>query len=126
MTEAQMWNDWDPVKSLKRPRLIYQSVTVPPWINFDISPATIVAIVRSGVGSGAYMPAVTYCEALDTMSKHGDRVFDYLADHLSGELLVAEDLENISWSGLACRYLSRAVELWAQNAYATLKALDDA
>jgi hypothetical protein len=126
MTEAQMWNDWDPVKSLKRPRLIYQSVTVPPWINFDISPATIAAIVQGGCESGAYMPAVTYCDALDTMSKHGDQVFDYLADHLTGKLLVMEDLENMSWSGLACRFLSHAVELWADDAYTRLEELDDA
>ena len=30
------------------------------------------------------------------------------------------------WRSLSPADLSRAVELWAQNAYATLKALDDA
>ena len=118
MTEAQMWDNDEPMKS---------AVTVPPWIEADISPATIVAIVQGGCESGAYMPAVTYCDALDTMSKHGDWVFDYLADHLSAtEKLFVEDLENMSWSGLACRFLSHAVELWALDAYTALKELDDA
>jgi len=117
MTEAQMWDNDEPVQS---------AVPVPPWIEADISPATIAAIVQGGCESGSYMPAVTYCEALDTMSKHGDQVFDYLADHLIGKLLVMEDLENMSWGGLACRFLSHAVELWALDAYATLKELDDA
>ena len=116
MTEAQMWDDDEPVQS---------AVTVPPWIEADISPATIVAVVEGGCESGAYMPAVTYCEALDTMSKHGDQVFDYLAIVSEGDTDFRETGESLSWSGLACRYLSRAVELWAQNAYATLEELDD-
>ena len=117
MTEAQMWDNDEPVKS---------AVTVPPWIEEDISPATIAAIVQGGCESGAYMPAVTYGDALDTMLKHGDQVFDYLADHLIGKLLVVEDLENMSLSGLAWRFLSHAVELWAQDAYTALEELDDA
>jgi len=71
---------------------------------------TLRAIVQGGCASGAYMPAVTYYQARDTMNRHGDDVLDYIQDAL-GELPAPADDE--SWSGMACHYLSTAVELWA-------------
>ena len=85
--------------------------TVPQWINQDISPADIAAINQGGCESGAYMPAVSYYQARETMSEHGDDVTDYLIDHL-GELPTPDDSVD-DWSRLAVFYLSQAVELWA-------------
>ena len=82
--------------------------TLPNWIE-PISPYDIAAILQGGCASGAYMPAVTYHKAADTMNEHGDDVFQYIQDNL-GELPKPNDDE--SWSGLACFYLSYAVELW--------------
>ena len=87
-------------------------IDVPAWIEQDITPQTIAAIVQGGCASGAYMPAVTYWQALETMSKHGDDVLQYVEDTY-GELLPPP--EGSSWSGVAVHYLSIAVELWASS-----------
>lgn len=83
---------------------------IPAWIEAGISPADVAAIVQGGCASGAYMPAVTYCKALETMGEHGDDVLQYIEDAL-GEIPAPRSGE--SWSGLAVFYLSYAVELWA-------------
>jgi hypothetical protein len=81
----------------------------PAWITETLSPADIAAISQGGCESGAYMPACTYHEAATTMAEHGDEVLDYLQD-CTGELPTPP--HNISWSQLACFYLSNAVELF--------------
>lgn len=85
---------------------------VPDWIDDDITVGQCRDIVQGGCASGAYMPAVTYHEALKTMSEYGDDVLEYIEDQL-GELPSPKQGE--SWSGMACHYLSIAVELWAQG-----------
>lgn len=90
-------------------------VEVPAWIEDDITCADIAAICEGGCASGAYMPAVTYHKALQTMSDHGDDVLQYIDDvgcGISGGDLVGEG----SWAGMACYLLSMAVELWASSA----------
>jgi hypothetical protein len=91
---------------------------VPAWVRQDISPYDIAAICQGGCASGAYMPAVTYHIARDTMYEHGDDVLDYISDSLD-ELPKPADQE--SWSGIAVFYLSYAVELWAGAAYSWLE-----
>lgn len=81
----------------------------PAWITQPLSPADIAAILQGGCDSGAYMPAVTYHEALATMAEHGDSVLDYL-DGLGIEW--PRETSGLSWSGLACFFLSGAVEVW--------------
>lgn len=115
MTNDNIWNCETPVAELL-------DIDVPAWIEQDICPATIASICQGGCASGAYMPAVTYSAALDTMRDHGDDVLDYIDDNLGG-LPATERGE--SWSGMACRYLSTAVELWAGDIMAQLEALDD-
>ena len=80
----------------------------PAWITEGLTPYHIAAVLQGGCASGAYMPAVTYHSALKTMGDHGDDVCEYIADAL-GEL---PNVAGLSWSGLACHYLSLAVELW--------------
>ena len=87
-------------------------ISVPEWIDPDIHCGTVAAILQGGCSSGAYMPAVTYWQAIETMSKHGDDVLDYIVESY-GELIAPDDSE--SWSGMACHYLSAAVELWASG-----------
>tara|TARA_R100001143_G_C3292409_1_gene101804 strand:+ start:389 stop:595 length:207 start_codon:yes stop_codon:yes gene_type:complete len=56
------------------------------------------------------MPAVTYHQALETMHTDGDTVLDYIEDNL-GETQTPP--VGSSWAGMACYYLSLAVEVWA-------------
>ena len=79
----------------------------PKWIE-PLSPSDIAAINQGGCASGSYMPAVTYHTANMTMAEHGDDVLQFLED-TTGELPTPPN--DISWSQLACFYLSKAVEL---------------
>ena len=84
----------------------------PQWITQALSPYDIAAINQGGCASGAYMPAVTYHQATDTMNEHGNDVLDYILENY-GELPKVSDDE--SWSGMAVFYLSTAVELFCIN-----------
>lgn len=115
---ADLWNEDRPISECA------PDVDVPAWIESDTSPSNIAAILQGGCASGAYMPAVTYHKALATMATHGDDVLEYIEDAL-GELPAPPD--NSSWSGMACHYLSYAVELWASSVESEVEAaLDDA
>jgi len=81
----------------------------------------IQAINQGGCASGAYMPAVTYYTAAQTMAKYGDDVLQYIQDQL-GDLPTPDN--DVSWSGLACFYLSYAVELWAGQFADLLDSVD--
>lgn len=87
-------------------------IDVPAWIEQDITCADVAALLQGGCASGSYMPAVTYHQALATMSDHGDDVLAYI-DATLGLSEFRSDEQ--SWSGLACDYLSTAVELWASS-----------
>ena len=110
-----LWNNENPVRE------ICEAIDVPDWIDKDISPYTVAAIEQGGCESGAYMPAVTYYTAMQTMTTHGDDVLDFINEHY-GEL---PNVNDQSWSGIACTYLSFAVELWALSAHALLQDMDD-
>ena len=81
----------------------------PAWITQELSPADLAAINQGGCASGAYMPAVTYHHAIETMAKHGDDVLDFIEGNY-GEIPQPKTGE--SWSGMAVYYLSIAVELF--------------
>ena len=102
MTTSRLWDHDEPVASL---------IDVPDWIDQDITGADIAAIIQGGCASGAYMPAVTYSTALDTMRDDGDDVLQYIED-ATGSL---PDVSGQGWSQMACTYLSAAVELWAAS-----------
>lgn len=106
-----LWEDDKPIDDR------FEGVDVPAWMEDDISPYDVAAIAQGGCASGAYMPAVTYHRAMQTMAEHGDDVLQFIEDRL-GEL---PQPEPVSWSGLACSYLSTAVELWAAETEATLE-----
>jgi hypothetical protein len=116
MTNEEMWNNEQPVGSLI-------DIEVPEWIDSDISPSDVAAIVQGGCASGAYMPAVTYYDARQTMAKHGDDVLQYIEDSY-GELPTPP--ADSSWDGRACFFLSVAVELWASMAESELEQCDAA
>lgn len=73
----------------------------------------IKAIIQGGCESGAYMPAVTYYTALETMNKYSKAVEQELEASGIGEFgdTPVLDSEN-TWSSLAVYYVSLAVELW--------------
>lgn len=93
-----------------------EHVEVPAWIDQEIDCSQIAAIIHGGCESGSYMPAVTYHHALQTMSEHGEEVFDFLeqADALSLPD-PGSSRHAASWAALACYFLSLAVELWANS-----------
>ena len=84
----------------------------PAWIEGELEVYDIASIQQGGCASGAYMPAVTYYQAKQTMAEHGDEVLDYIENEL-GELPQVPQGE--SWSGIAVFFLSYAVELWANQ-----------
>jgi len=83
----------------------------PEWID-PIEVYDIASIQQGGCASGAYMPAVTYHIANETMLNHGDDVLEYIEQQL-GEL--PEIPKGESWSGIAVFFLSYAVELFASQ-----------
>lgn len=114
MTDDEIWNNEKPVSDIL-------DMDIPAWIEGDISPYDIAAICQGGCASGAYMPAVTYANALKVMSAHGDDVLQYIEDQL-GEIPAPP--KGKSWQGMACFYLSYAVELWANGIEAQLEELE--
>jgi hypothetical protein len=62
MTGEDIWNCEQPVTDL------LGNHAVPDWVQSDISPYDVAAIVQGGCASGAYMPAVTYYTARNTMN----------------------------------------------------------
>lgn len=95
---------------------------VPYWIDQTITKGEIEAIEQGGCSSGAYMPAVTYFSARQTMAEHGDDVLQYIEDAF-GE--VPAPGKDESWSGINTFYLSVAVELWAASAITAIEEGED-
>lgn len=102
---SDLWNHEQPISSF------WDDCDLPSWIDQSISPNDVAAIIQGGCASGAYMPAVTYHQALETMTRHGDDVLQYIED-ATGEL---PSVKGQSWGQMACTYVSAAVELWASN-----------
>lgn len=96
-----------------------KDIDVPAWIDQDITPYDLEAIVQGGCSSGAYMSAVTYHKALETMRLYGDEVTEYIEEY-RGEL---PEVFGMSWSGMAYFFLSCAVELWADGALEEIKRI---
>jgi hypothetical protein len=115
---ADLWNHDEPITKLDA------GINIPTWIDQNITPSDVAAICQGGCASGAYMPAVTYHQAIETMSNHGDDVLQFIEDCDCGELPHPGD--NQSWSGMATFYLSYAVELWASSVEEALETLLDA
>jgi hypothetical protein len=111
-----LWNTETPINEIEG-----LDIDVPAWISQDISPSDVAAILQGGCASGAYMPAVTYHEAAKTMSEHGDDVLQYLQDNMDG---LPKPPDDVSWSGLACFYLSAAVEYWVCTVEDQLQSFD--
>lgn len=111
---ADLWGHGDKVS---------EYIDVPEWVDGDIAVYDVAAIIQGGCASGAYMPAVTYHTASETMGRYGDDVLDYITE-VTGEL--PPPCESESWSGMACHYLSAAVELWTSSIEETLSDAIDA
>lgn len=82
----------------------------PVWLKKNVTGTDVASILQGGVAGGAYLPAVIYWQANETMGEHGDAVLDYIEAY-EGEVPAPPD--GSSWQGMACFYLSVAVELWA-------------
>ena len=101
---TDLWDHENPVTDY--------DIDVPAWIDQDISPCDVAAIIQGGCDSGAYMPAVIYYQAMKTMAEFGDDIFEFIQEY-DDEL--PKPNNSISWSGLACFYLSYAVEIWVSS-----------
>ena len=103
---------------------ISELIEIPDWIDsdyFDLDDTdrtlrTLTAIAQKGCDTGAYLPACTYHEVLATMAEHGNDVLETLETW--GEL--PEIPTGESWAGIACLFLSQAVESWAASALCDL------
>jgi len=82
---------------------------IPDWMEPDIDIEQLVTIVQYGCASGAYMPAVTYYAASETMHRHGNEVLAFIDDYIERPPIP----EGSSWQGIAVHYLSTAVEIYA-------------
>jgi len=114
-TQCKQIRDLDPTVTLGDWRHnISDMDNQPDWItcNQSLDIADIQSIQQGGCASGAYMPAVTYYTASQTMAKHGDDILNYIEENL-GELPTIPASE--SWSGIAVFFYSYAVELWASQ-----------
>lgn len=107
MNTSILWDHEDPVADL--------GIDVPAWIRQDIDGSTIAAIIQGGCASGAYMPAVTYYTARETMAEHGDDVLEYLDSMGVAESLNPDHLLSGTFSHLCVVLLSAAVEAWASE-----------
>ena len=120
---TRMWDDDEP---LNHPAANLR-IDVPKFVTFNLdegaavdknpSPYDVAAICQGGCASGSWMPAVTYHVALANMTENGDEVLQYIEDAL-GEL---PDVKGQSWAGMACAYVSTAVELWASSVASELE-----
>ena len=115
VTTMDLWNNDKPISEQ------FDEIYIPEWIDQNITPADVAAIVQGR----NYMPAGTYFDALQTMASHGDDVLEYIQDQMG-------DLPNvpstISWSGMAVHFhlvLSAAVELWASGVHDTLESKNE-
>lgn len=121
---ANLW-DYDEAISVYNEKALAadedaSTVDVPQWIEQDVSPADVAAICQGGCASGAYMRAVTYHQARETMAEHGDDIAEYL--EAAGGETFPDVLERVgkaadvwSWDALACHFVSLAVDLWAAS-----------
>lgn len=114
MDTQEIWNCETEVSELL-------NITQPDWIAYPLTAMDIASICQGGCASGAYMPAVTYNIAMREMAIHGDAVMDYIFDQL-GDIPTPDKNEN--WSGMACFYLSTAVELWAGDVMRRLEEVE--
>jgi len=113
---TDLWNNDTPIVELET------DMEVPAWIEQDITPCDVAAIIQGGCASGAYMPAVTYHTANKTMAEHGDDVLDFIQETLAD---LPPPPADSSWSGMACFYLSCAVELWASGIESEIASLTE-
>ena len=88
-------------------------VEIPEWLDQEISLEECLSINESGCGGAAYRPAIIDAEALETMAKHGDEIFEYLIETFGALPEIVSD----SWRQMATDYVSAAVEVWCSQFY---------
>ena len=79
---------------------------------------TLRAIAENGCASGAYMPAVEYYTAKQTMAEHGDDIIRFItaiAGLSPTDIFSSDMLDCPTWSQICVAYVSMAVELLAQE-----------
>lgn len=114
-----LWNTETPIAEIEG-----LDIDIPAWIERDISPNDVAAICQGGCASGAYMPAVTYHTALKTMAEHGDDVLQYIEDAMGELPALPTGRNSLGWAGMACFYLSAAVELWTSSIESELESFE--
>ena len=98
---------------------------IPHWIEEGLTDSDISAICQGGCASGAYMPAVTYFQARETMNEHGDDILTTMYELGGCDPLQTFNVQEQSWEGFACYLVSYAVEAWASTVLAELEDLED-
>ena len=83
--------------------------------------ATVQAVLQGGCASGAYMPAVTYYTASQTMGSHGTAITEYIEEQIGETPTMGSD---DSWDSYQCTLCSYAVELWCSRFADVLDGVD--
>ena len=105
----------------------------PPWFCMDavseqmpdgkgwgLSVSFLRDLCQHGCASGAYMPAVLFTQAKDTMARCGDDVITYIWENL-GEVPPPETCAHPYYSAWCSHWVSMAVELWAGSLLAQVE-----
>ena len=113
-------------------------VEIPAWIDEEcfldklypgekvVWVCSIKDLCQGGCASGQYMPAVTYYQAIQTMSDHGDEVLAYIYEQLGEVPGIDFATTYPGWGNIAVHYLSLAVELWAHGVLTEIENAEEA
>ena len=96
--------------SVDRPVSDY-GIEPPGWISEPISTHGVAVIIEWGCASGTYPPAVSYTQALETMRRYGDEIFEFIRNNQ----WEVPRFEILSWKAGAVKIVSTAVEMWCDN-----------
>ena len=96
--------------SVDRPASDY-GIEPPQWISETISTTDVAAIIEGGCRSDTYPPAVSHAQALETMNRYGDEIFEFIKDNQ----WEVPRFEITSWKAGAVKIVSTAVAIWCGN-----------
>lgn len=105
-----------------RTKVSQWGISVPPWINSQITVAELEEIVLCEDTDGAYCSSELVASAPDIMHRWGDGVLTYIIQATNGDYCQPSPL--LRWNELAIYYLSLATGLWADETLQLIRELE--
>lgn len=84
----------------------------PDWVPVPIRLKDLMAVSWWGPEKWAYPPAHNPITAIETMTEHGEKVFDYIYVYYGH---VPNFPKGLSWSGIAVHYLCIAINIYCRQ-----------